>query len=119
MPYKDPERKRQWESEHRHDRNARRRSGTVAQAQEPKPTSDIAGRLKHRATTPNSKSTTALPTDGFAARLRALRKAHDPKPEAASGWVVILIYVAAFALAFAGISSAALPDPGTEAPGPG
>ena len=25
MPYKDPERKRQWEREHREERNARRR----------------------------------------------------------------------------------------------
>ena len=25
MPYKDPERKKQWEREHRHERNARRR----------------------------------------------------------------------------------------------
>ena len=25
MPYKDPERKRQWEREHRHERNVRRR----------------------------------------------------------------------------------------------
>jgi hypothetical protein len=27
MPYKDPERKRQWEQEHREQRNARRRRG--------------------------------------------------------------------------------------------
>lgn len=30
MPYKDPERKRQWEREHRDERNARRRIPRVA-----------------------------------------------------------------------------------------
>jgi hypothetical protein len=30
MPYKDPERKRQWEREHRPERNARRRKGRLA-----------------------------------------------------------------------------------------
>jgi hypothetical protein len=30
MPYKDPERKRQWEQEHREQRNARRRTPRVA-----------------------------------------------------------------------------------------
>jgi len=29
MPYKDPERKRQWEREHREERNARRRTSTA------------------------------------------------------------------------------------------
>ena len=30
MPYKDPERKRQWEQEHREQRNARRRAQRLA-----------------------------------------------------------------------------------------
>ncbi len=30
MPYKDPERKRQWEREHREQRNARRRAQCLA-----------------------------------------------------------------------------------------
>lgn len=30
MPYKDPERKRQWEREHRSERNARRRKAPLA-----------------------------------------------------------------------------------------
>jgi hypothetical protein len=30
MPYKDPERKRQWEREHRDERNARRRKSIVS-----------------------------------------------------------------------------------------
>jgi len=29
MPYKDPERKRQWERDHRQERNARRRKATL------------------------------------------------------------------------------------------
>jgi hypothetical protein len=46
MPYKDPERKRQWEREHREERNARRRrtfavAGQLAiKTQLPDPTSD-------------------------------------------------------------------------------
>jgi hypothetical protein len=35
MPYKDPERKRQWESEHREERNARRRKSTSVHSPEP------------------------------------------------------------------------------------
>ena len=35
MPYKDPERKRQWEREHREQRNERRRSARPAVHSEP------------------------------------------------------------------------------------
>jgi hypothetical protein len=35
MPYKDPERKRQWEKEHREERNARRRKSTSNYSSEP------------------------------------------------------------------------------------
>jgi hypothetical protein len=35
MPYKDPERKRQWEQEHREQRNARRRKTIVSSALHP------------------------------------------------------------------------------------
>jgi ferric-dicitrate binding protein FerR (iron transport regulator) len=42
MPYKDPERKRQWEREHREERNARRRMWFAARSEPiaPKPTPD-------------------------------------------------------------------------------
>ena len=43
MPYKDPERKRQWEREHREQRNARRRkpyaSSTIESSDAPTPDS--------------------------------------------------------------------------------
>ena len=49
MPYKDPERKRQWEQEHREQRNARRRVQRQdlgsGQPSVPKATSDIAAAL--------------------------------------------------------------------------
>jgi ferric-dicitrate binding protein FerR (iron transport regulator) len=49
MPYKDPERKRQWEEEHREQRNARRRTHRLdagsGQPSVPKVTSDIAAAL--------------------------------------------------------------------------
>jgi hypothetical protein len=35
MPYKDPERKRQWEREHREERNARRRKSISSRSPEP------------------------------------------------------------------------------------
>jgi hypothetical protein len=35
MPYRDPQRKRQWEREHREDRNARRRKSLSRQPPEP------------------------------------------------------------------------------------
>jgi len=34
MPYRDPERKRQWEREHREERNARRRARTASADQQ-------------------------------------------------------------------------------------
>jgi hypothetical protein len=44
MPYKDPERKRQWEREHRPERNARRRKAQLGigsgQPEIPKPAPD-------------------------------------------------------------------------------
>jgi len=43
MPYKDPERKRQWEREHREERNAMRRAQRIAAENRPplpKPTPD-------------------------------------------------------------------------------
>jgi ferric-dicitrate binding protein FerR (iron transport regulator) len=49
MPYKDPERKRQWEQEHREQRNAVRRTQRFdagsGQPSVPKATSDIAAAL--------------------------------------------------------------------------
>jgi len=49
MPYKDPERKRQWEQEHREERNARRRvphlDAGSGQPSVPKAKSDIAAAL--------------------------------------------------------------------------
>ena len=60
MPYKDPERKRQWEREHRQQRNAMRRlqrlparSGhaSVSKAQ-PDPITVLVARLKNRAPDP-------------------------------------------------------------------
>ena len=46
MPYKEPERKRQWEREHRQQRNARRRMQTQAArsggSSAPKPAHDLA-----------------------------------------------------------------------------
>ena len=35
MPYKDPEHKRQWEREHREERNARQRNAASGQAKHP------------------------------------------------------------------------------------
>jgi hypothetical protein len=35
MPYKDPERKRQWEQQHREERNARRRKSMSGHAPQP------------------------------------------------------------------------------------
>jgi len=35
MPYKDPQRKRQWEREHREERNARRRKSSSSHLLEP------------------------------------------------------------------------------------
>src|SRR5262249_54227547 len=35
MPYKDPEHKRQWEREHREERNARRRKTIISRALDP------------------------------------------------------------------------------------
>ena len=40
MPYKDPERKRQWEREHREQRNARRRTLRFSAVVTPKPVPD-------------------------------------------------------------------------------
>jgi hypothetical protein len=62
MPYKDPERKRQWEQEHREERNARRilqrAPGRSGQPSVPKPAPDsiavIVARLKKRAPDPAS-----------------------------------------------------------------
>ena len=52
MPYKDPERKRQWEQEHREQRNARRRVQRLdigsGQSSVPTATSDIASALRTR-----------------------------------------------------------------------
>jgi len=49
VPYKDPERKRQWEQEHREQRNARRRTQRPdpgsGQPSVPKATSDMAAAL--------------------------------------------------------------------------
>jgi hypothetical protein len=49
MPYKNPERKRQWEQEHREQRNAKRRTQRLdagsGQPSVPKATSDIAAAL--------------------------------------------------------------------------
>ena len=49
MPYKDPERKRQWEREHREQRNARRRAlRLTAQTVSPaKPVPDPAANQQH------------------------------------------------------------------------
>jgi hypothetical protein len=40
MPYKDPKRKRQWECEHREERNARRRKFSSSHSSEPSGISD-------------------------------------------------------------------------------
>lgn len=39
MPYKDPERKREWEREHRNERNARRRKTVPVSGIDPSPNS--------------------------------------------------------------------------------
>jgi len=50
MPYKDPERKRQWEEEHREQRNAKRRvqrlDAGLGQPSVPRATADIAAALR-------------------------------------------------------------------------
>jgi hypothetical protein len=98
MPYKDPERKRQWEREHRKQRNATRRlqrlptrSGpTNASNAVPDPVTILVARLQKRA--PDAATAThacaTKPTSDIVAALRTRRKlAPDPiadqKPKSA------------------------------------
>ena len=107
MPYKDPERKRRWEREHRAQRNARRRlqrpparSGRASVSKaEPDPISVLVARLKKRdpkAATATRTSATK-PTSDIVAALRNLRRpapapVPDQKPQgtwkAILGWAV-------------------------------
>ena len=54
MPYKDPERKRQWEREHREQRNAQRRMQRLSEPSRyvsaPRPAPDISSSRKSQAT---------------------------------------------------------------------
>ncbi len=105
MPYKDPERKRQWEREHREERNARRRKHTV--------TARVVPNLR----TKTSPDPIPQSTRDIIARLRARApKPHGPAPqqEAGDDWMVILAIVAVFALMLlANLNGVAMPDPGT------
>jgi hypothetical protein len=101
MPYKDPERKRQWEQEHREQRNARRRVQRLdlgsGQASVPK-TSDVAFALRTQV------------------RERTPDPASDQEPQGT--WVALLGLAVAIGVVllavFAGVSPLTRGDPGAS-----
>ncbi len=132
MPYKNPERKRQWERDHREERNERRRRPrtgarivTHSHTSVPSRTPDYAAILKNRVGTAMHDPKGAGPrsTSEIVARLRTRApKPPDPAPQdqADYSWLVLLALASAFALMFLAIvSGTALPDPGTAGPGHG
>ena len=99
MPYKDPERKRQWEREHREERNARRRTQRLSVGSGQLPVSK-----------PNPARVDALLTN-------PQKPALDPisDQQATSGWKVLLGFAVGLGVvllaAFAGASPPTSPTP--------
>jgi len=103
MPYKDPERKRQWEREHRQQRNAMRRLQRLP------------ARSEH--------ASVSNATSDIVAALRTRRK---PAPDAASdqqptsGWKVLLGFAVGLGVVLlAAVASVSLPTPGDLGASPG
>jgi ferric-dicitrate binding protein FerR (iron transport regulator) len=96
MPYKDPERKRQWEREHREQRNARRRT--------------------QRLDAGSGQRTAAKPANAIAAALGSYQKpvldpASDQKPQGT--WKAILgLAVGIGVVLLAALASVTVPMPG-------
>lgn len=109
MPYKDPERKRQWEREHREQRNARRRMQTQA-----------AGSGGPSAPKPAHDPTCVAQQAILLARLR--KRAPDPasgqKPK--STWKAILGWAVGIGVVLLAVfASVSLPTPGDLGASPG
>ncbi len=97
MPYKDPERKRQWEQDHRQQRNARRKVQRLAE----------------------SSGQPAAPRSApeFTATLRNRLGKSAPDPTAqkkpTSGWKVLLGFAVGLGIVFlAGVAGVNVPPPG-------
>jgi hypothetical protein len=115
MPYKDPERKRQWEREHREERNAtRRREYLVARS---KPAHDLISAQKHQAARRLVLEIIRRRKQGLAAqtaRPNIRKQVPDPVAEdkPTNGWKALL--GCALAVGMAGLAAwGALSAPGT------
>jgi len=105
VPYKDPERKRQWEREHRQERSARRKLQ----------------RIPARSGESSMSSTTPDRTSMIVARLK--KQVCDPVPQQqpTSGWKVLLgVALGLGVLVLAAIAGINLPPPSIDVhPGSG
>ncbi len=111
MPYKNPEHKRQWEREHRDERNARRRKAASSVRVVP----ILRTKGSQPAHDPNNASQ-------IVARLRT-RRVEAPAPaleeQAGDGWVVIIAFAAVVVLLLlASLNGSVPPDQGAAGPGP-
>jgi hypothetical protein len=103
MPYKDPERKRQWEREHRRERNARRKLDRVTLR-------------SGQASTSNAE---ADATRAIVARLK--NQVHQPVPKQhVSGWKVLLGFAVGLGvIVLAALARLDVPATGHPGPSPG
>lgn len=93
MPYKDPERKRQWEQDHREERNARRRASAVPARVVP------ILRTKVSTGTPDPSSAAAKSTREIVTALRTRKHVPTPAPQPQKGPTVLEIAVLVFTFA--------------------